>query len=212
MRVNGGRAPDRRRRQGVIRNWNAEKGFGFIEYPGQRDVFCHISDVHGVVPVPGTRVEFREIQVEGKGPRAIEIRPVDGATAAVVREPPRRAPGRRSRSSSAVVCSVLLVAWIGMLGWGWHAERVSLWMLGALVVLNAVTYFVYAMDKQAARRGAWRTQESTLHLLALLGGWPAAWAGQQTLRHKTVKREFRVAYWATVLLNCAALAALVFAT
>ena len=29
---------------------------------------------------------------------------------------------------------------------------------------------VYAMDKSAAQRNAWRTKESTLHMLSLLGG------------------------------------------
>ena len=67
----------------------------------------------------------------------------------------------------------------------------------------------YALDKSAAQQGAWRTRESTLHLLALCGGWPGALVAQQTLRHKSSKAEFRMVFWATVLLNMAALGFLV---
>ncbi|GAB4290608.1 MAG: hypothetical protein Kow0096_04210 [Thiohalomonadaceae bacterium] len=65
---------------------------------------------------------------------------------------------------------------------------------------------LYARDKAAARRQARRTPEKTLHLLALLGGWPGAWCAQQWLRHKAHKQPFRALFWITVLLNPAATA------
>lgn len=49
--------------------------------------------------------------------------------------------------------------------------------------------------------GSWRVPENTLHLLALLGGWPGALYAQQTLRHKTQKTSFRIVFWMTVLAN-----------
>lgn len=79
-------------------------------------------------------------------------------------------------------------------------------MVSAYLLMSAVTFLVYALDKRAARRGAWRVRESTLHSLALLGGWPGAIAAQQLLRHKTRARPFRRLFWATVVLNCAAAA------
>ena len=54
--------------------------------------------------------------------------------------------------------------------------------------MSLVTFLVYAMDKSAARRGAGRTSETTLHLLALVGGWPGALLAQQWLRHKSCRR------------------------
>ncbi len=69
-----------------------------------------------------------------------------------------------------------------------------------------VTFIAYAIDKWAALHDRWRTQETTLHLLALVGGWPGALIGQQILRHKSQKESFRIVFWATVLLNCAAFA------
>jgi uncharacterized membrane protein YsdA (DUF1294 family) len=72
--------------------------------------------------------------------------------------------------------------------------------------LSLFAYLVYALDKSAARVGAWRTAENRLHLLALLGGWPGALIAQQLLRHKSRKASFRFTFWVTVALNCAALA------
>lgn len=64
-----------------------------------------------------------------------------------------------------------------------------------------LTFVVYAMDKSAAARGAWRTPESTLHFLALACGWPGALIAQEQLRHKSKKQEFRLVFWLTVLVN-----------
>jgi uncharacterized membrane protein YsdA (DUF1294 family) len=63
----------------------------------------------------------------------------------------------------------------------------------------------YAIDKSAAQSGAWRTPERTLHVLALMGGWPGALVAQRLFRHKSRKRSFRFAFWTTVALNCGAL-------
>ncbi len=79
----------------------------------------------------------------------------------------------------------------------------SLYLLASLAALG-----VYGLDKWAARTDRWRTAESTLHLLALVGGWPGALIAQQAFRHKTQKASFRIVFWATVALNCAALAVL----
>lgn len=75
-------------------------------------------------------------------------------------------------------------------------------LLSALyVALGSLTFLFYARDKAAAKKGAWRVSESTLHTFALIGGWPGAIIAQQTLRHKTVKPDFRGVFWITVLFN-----------
>lgn len=76
----------------------------------------------------------------------------------------------------------------------------------ALMVLSLLTFIIYALDKSAAKNGAWRAEESTLHLLSLAGGWPGALIAQQKLRHKSKKQSFRSVFWVTVLLNCGAFA------
>ena len=80
--------------------------------------------------------------------------------------------------------------------------RIPLPVFGLYPVLSLVTYSAYALDKSAAKKGTWRTQESTLHLLSLFGGWPGALLAQQRLRHKSSKQEFRLVFWVTVLMNC----------
>lgn len=72
-----------------------------------------------------------------------------------------------------------------------------------VLLMSMVTFIAYGLDKSASRRGSWRTSEATLHLLALVGGWPGAWMAQRLLRHKTRKAEFQAVFWTTVVLNMA---------
>jgi uncharacterized membrane protein YsdA (DUF1294 family) len=69
--------------------------------------------------------------------------------------------------------------------------------------MSLMCFVAYWADKAAANAGKRRTPESTLHVLALAGGWPGALLAQQVLRHKSVKAEFRGVFWATVALNVA---------
>lgn len=80
------------------------------------------------------------------------------------------------------------------------------YLLAYLFIINLITFIAYGLDKHAARKHKPRTRERTLHLLALLGGSPAALAAQQLFRHKTVKRSFQLMYWAIVVIQVAFLA------
>ena len=82
------------------------------------------------------------------------------------------------------------------------------WLGWVYAVMSLLTFAVYAKDKAAARDRAWRVAESTLHALALAGGWPGALIAQQVLRHKTIKASFRATFWCTVVANLVLLAAL----
>lgn len=83
-------------------------------------------------------------------------------------------------------------------------------ILIAYLTLSAITFLMYWKDKSAARHDKQRTPENTLHLLALLCGWPGALLGQQILRHKTQKVSFRVVLWLTVVVNVALLTAFLY--
>lgn len=83
------------------------------------------------------------------------------------------------------------------------AGKIPLLIIGFYLVISLLTFLVYAKDKAAAKKGAWRTPESALHLFSLVGGWPGALIAQQLLRHKSKKQPFRFIFWLTVLLNCA---------
>jgi uncharacterized membrane protein YsdA (DUF1294 family) len=73
------------------------------------------------------------------------------------------------------------------------------------LVASVATGIVYRIDKTAAQRGTWRTPETTLHALGLIGGWPGALIAQTLCHHKSRKPAFRFVFWVTVALNCGAL-------
>lgn len=79
-------------------------------------------------------------------------------------------------------------------------------VVGVYGLCSAAAFVMYGADKSAARHGRWRTPESTLHTIAVAGGWPGALAARQVFRHKTTKQPFRTIFWGTVIANCAALA------
>jgi uncharacterized membrane protein YsdA (DUF1294 family) len=83
---------------------------------------------------------------------------------------------------------------------------VPLPVLAGYGVMSLVAFMLYRRDKRAAQGGKARTRERTLHLADLLGGWPGGLLAQDRLRHKTRKAPFQLVFWATVALNCAALA------
>lgn len=67
-------------KQGKVVAWDAAKGFGFIRSTQSlEDVFFHIRDWEGLnPPALQAAVEFEEIHVGGKGPRAMGVTPVEG--------------------------------------------------------------------------------------------------------------------------------------
>ncbi len=84
-------------------------------------------------------------------------------------------------------------------------DELPIVILGAYLILSAAAFALYKKDKSAAEWDEWRTPENTLHMISMLGGWPGALVAQNKLRHKSSKLSFRVVYWATVVINCAAL-------
>ena len=70
-----------------------------------------------------------------------------------------------------------------------------------LVVVNSITFGLYALDKFRARRSQYRVPERQLLLFSLLGGWPGAILAQRYFRHKTQKLSFRIRFYSCVLVN-----------
>jgi uncharacterized membrane protein YsdA (DUF1294 family) len=60
-----------------------------------------------------------------------------------------------------------------------------------IAVMNATAFVLFMLDKYLAEERARRVPESTLLLVALVGGSAGAIAGQQYWRHKTRKEPFR---------------------
>ena len=60
-----------------------------------------------------------------------------------------------------------------------------------LIFINVITFIVYGCDKLKAKKGKWRIPESTLLLLALVGGSIGAWCGIKVWHHKTLHKQFK---------------------
>lgn len=75
--------------------------------------------------------------------------------------------------------------------------------LGIVLLMSLACYVVYGWDKRSAAKGGRRVPEQTLHMLALLGGWPGALLGQRHFRHKTKKLSFLIVFWCIVLFHVA---------
>ena len=88
-----------------------------------------------------------------------------------------------------MVCSIVAqVFWIGIL------------------ILNVVTFFVYGIDKFKAKKSLWRIPESTLLILAALGGSVGAYLGMKVWHHKTLHKKFSLGVPAILLLHLVLLA------
>ncbi|WP_010302980.1 cold-shock protein [Kurthia senegalensis] len=62
-------------KQGTVKWFNAEKGFGFIEIEGENDVFVHFSEIQGEgfkTLDEGQKVEF-EVTDGQRGPQAANV-------------------------------------------------------------------------------------------------------------------------------------------
>ena len=186
--------------EGLLKSWDDERGFGFLEpLQGGDDIFVHIKAlrVRSIRPQAGQAMSF-EIEVGPGGKRrAKNVEPIRPGR--VSRRKPKESSFQRGVVTLfAIPLFVILYLVVGVL---WQPP---LFIAVVYVVASSITFLVYASDKSAARQNAWRTREATLHLLALAGGWPGALLAQQILHHKSIKSEFRMVFWATVILNAVA--------
>ena len=63
-------------------------------------------------------------------------------------------------------------------------------VIGYFGLLNLIGFLTMGIDKQKARKNAWRIPERTLLLVAFLGGGPGSLIGMYTFRHKTKHTKF----------------------
>ena len=192
------------RYQGKITTWKDDQGFGFITpNMGGEPIFVHIKAFanRSRRPLANEIVTYElanDTQGRQQARQVAHVAP--SAHFGGRRAVPARASGTSRLPLAIAGLFLVFVAFAGL------TARLPLIIVGLYVGASLITFIAYAIDKSAAQSGRWRTQESTLHLLALIGGWPGALIAQNRLRHKSRKTAFQVVFWATALLNCGGLA------
>ena len=201
-----------KRQQGTVEKWQDDKGFGFIASDAE-SVFFHISEYQSSAaqrPKVGETVSFIPAK-DGQG--RLQAKKVTSLSVATKpkRTRAKTSPQKRSAShqdrfkadqSNRLFIALgfygllLILAGMSKLAWLW---------VGWYAFIGVVTFLLYAKDKAAAQQQQWRTPESTLHFLSMIGGWAGAMLAQTYLRHKSKKVEFRTIYYLTVIINLAAL-------
>lgn len=63
-----------------------------------------------------------------------------------------------------------------------------------VIVINVIGFLAMFIDKQKAKRNAWRIPEKTLITIALIGGSIGGLIGMYTFRHKTQKPRFAIGF------------------
>ncbi|QIO04690.1 DUF1294 domain-containing protein [Acinetobacter shaoyimingii] len=193
------------RDQGRLVDWNDEKGFGFIQpNDSSKDrVFLHIKSFArpGPRPIIGCALEY-VVQLDAQGRyRAVQVTYLKASQAKAKPYKTKKTSNTQQNTQKLQPIQIAAVIYILFL-----AVFVISGLLSGLVVLlisiiNLMTYWFYAQDKEAAQNDQRRIPENTLHLLSFLGGWPAANLAQQKLRHKTQKQPFRKIYFCTIVCN-----------
>ncbi|WP_407306778.1 DUF1294 domain-containing protein [Acinetobacter sp.] len=190
------------RDQGRLVEWFDEKGYGFIQpNDASKDrVFLHIKDFArpGPRPIVGCALEYT-VLLDGDGRfRAQEVMYLKASqTQKILPQPKKVNEQQKNIKPMQIACVgyILALAVFTILG------MLSGMVLLFISIINALTYWLYAQDKEAALLGNRRIPEQSLHILSFLGGWPTAWLAQEKLRHKTQKQPFRKIYFCTIALN-----------
>lgn len=176
---------------GRITDWDDERGFGFVMPNGGGErAFVHINEFQrgSRRPVSGDLISYLPIQDSRGRLQAREIRH------AGQKIQPQRQPSQFPRAAVGIGALIATIA-AAALG------VIPVLLAGVYFVLSGISYLMYGSDKAAAKSDARRTPENSLHMAALLGGWPGALIAQQQFRHKTIKQPFQFVFWVTVALN-----------
>ncbi|MCE4934477.1 DUF1294 domain-containing protein [Aliivibrio fischeri] len=175
--------------KGRVVEWNDSKGYGFISaLNGELKVFLHISKLKNKNrrPKVGDEVSF-DINEEIKGRFNANNVSIVGA----------------NTIPSTIMFSVIYLVLASVALVMFNGEKM---LLVLYLGMSLITYAMYAVDKNAAKKGNWRTPENTLHVLSLLGGWPGALFAQNQFRHKSKKQPFKTILWITIFMNIGAFA------
>lgn len=183
------------RTKGKITAWDDGKGYGFITpLQGGERVFIHITALKNRSRRPQlNEIVTYQLSADKQGRKC-------AANATLVGD--RLVKKRQSKTNHIrFIVAILALAFIGA---SFLSGQIPIYALLLYVAASFITFLLYWKDKTAAKNKAWRTEEQTLHLLSLIGGWPGALIAQEKFRHKIRKNSFKAIFWITVFLNIVA--------
>ncbi|MBS1713757.1 MAG: cold shock and DUF1294 domain-containing protein [Armatimonadetes bacterium] len=189
------------RYQGEIVEWSDDKGFGFVRPRGAGAGDLVFLPKSAFVnrkrsPCIGDTVLY-EVRVAPADPRR---RRRTDKRAALVTYVGEDAPLGAPRKTRTLLIVLGLVFWAALSLAG-AAIGLSHWPGTVSVLVSALSFLGYGVDKLTAVTGGWRIAETTLHTFDVLGGWPGGAIGQAVFQHKTVKVTFLRTYYASVVVN-----------
>lgn len=179
--------------QGKIREWNDDRGFGFIESEdGREKVFVHIKSFvrRSKRPLVNDLVTYR-VATDERGKLqahnvSFSVKPVQFSNYFL-------------KNLSSLLLVVLFFVFLGVSA---VYGVLPFMVFSYFIIISGITFFAYSVDKSAAQNGEWRLSEDSLHVLSILGGWAGALTAQVLIRHKSKKTSFKRVFWVTVALNC----------
>lgn len=75
-----------------------------------------------------------------------------------------------------------------------------------ITLVSVITFIVFGIDKLKAKKSWWRIPESTLMVLAVIGGSIGALLGMRVFHHKTLHKKFTIGIPVILILQIAAAA------
>ncbi len=199
--------------KGRLSNWNDQKGYGFVEpLSGGARAFVHIKSFsrrNGRRPTEGDLIVYQQVKDPSGRDAAVDIIFSVSAQPSSRKSSSKRNsinnPQGKSRKNKGWWGEIALTFLTAILGYTVFSGQLPYQVAVFYLLASLITFIAYAIDKSSAQAGRWRTQESTLHFFALIGGWPGAYLAQKNLRHKSIKQEFQSTFWITIFLNFALL-------
>jgi len=76
-------------------------------------------------------------------------------------------------------------------------------VIAVLLLVNIITFVIYAIDKYKAKHNKWRVSEATLLIMAAIGGSIGALLAMQLLRHKTQHPQFYIGVPTIIIIQIA---------
>ncbi|NKG35169.1 DUF1294 domain-containing protein [Acinetobacter junii] len=189
------------RDQGRLVEWFDDKGYGFIQ-PNDKHkdrVFLHIKDFArtGPRPLVGCALEYLVILDERGRYRAQQVSYLKAAQ--VFEHKPKPSDAKPAKRWTAMQIAIVIYTVFMVIAS--FSKLLPPYTLLFVSLMNVLSYWLYAQDKEAAQLGNRRIPEQTLHIVDSLGGWCAGWLAQQKLRHKTQKQPFRKIYFCTIVFH-----------